>query len=138
MELLSNSLIEFRFVLGLWYVVQTTMLSKTKKTALKRHAVKSTLQRMQNHDVFKAGLQISSYSDTIKPSLILNHTDAQISALMQAAFEFDAQIGGKSANVLKPYKECRARHNGLCCTDPSASRAGMGSKNIYNWIKIVI
>ena len=122
------------FFLGNGFMCWSTRLGKVKQLSLKRNMVNATLHQIENHSVFKAGFGIACCSAPIKPDLILGTTDKAIASMIDSAFSFDAHIEPKPAGTMKPFKECKALHNGLCCSDPCRARAGMGSKNIYSWI----
>ena len=105
---------------------------KTAAATIKRKLDLDTVEALNDHEVWKSGLQLSCYSSGLKPELVSSATKSVIDMEATRAFEFDPELGAKATGRVSAFKVCKQRHGGICSQEPFTQRGDLGSRNLHN------
>ena len=84
---------------------------------LRQRMVSSKVKEMEAHDVWKSGLQISSFNHAIEKEKVSMQPQSVIKEKFQEMFQFDPNLGTKPISR-KAEKVCSQLHGGLCSNVP--------------------
>ena len=103
-----------------------------KLQTVKRAKTAATMEAMEQHEIWKAGLRLGGMSTPLKPSLVSSASDKVVAAGIDKMFQFDATIQPKPPVPFKMNLTCPMLHGGLCYKDQCTAAGDLGSRNVYN------
>ena len=110
-------------------------LPKATLLSMKKRAVLESLQQMQEHDLWGAGLGLQCLDSGLKEELVQQGPDSAMQSECSDIFGYDGAPKANRKVNAKHSTVCCQKHGGLCASDPMACRCDLATKNLYHHMK---